>query len=246
MPVQVNSPGWRVRRTARSRAAAGDAANALPGVPPQFLTDESRVAEEVVVEPASATRGSGSREGTASTLDLSYDAEPGHTAIVAVRQTSGALTFHEPVQSTTREVRGGSQLRFQVTVRQSATRGPAGQAIKVIVVKIVKIAADNGVSLLLPRLAEAFEKRVWKKRGLKEGWRKISKETLAAGALESAAPVSPDRSLLFIHGTFSNAASAFGDLAASTFFDRVKDTYGDRIFAFDHFSVSRTPEQNAR
>src|SRR6266480_4077027 len=30
------------------------------------------------------------------------------------------------------------------------------------------------------------------------------------------------------------------------FFDRIKPLYGDRIFAFDHFSVSRTPEQNAR
>ena len=58
--------------------------------------------------------------------------------------------------------------------------------------------------------------------------------------------MSPERSLLFIHGTFSNAASAYRDLADSDFFDRVKDTYGDRIFAFDHFSLSRTPEENAR
>src|SRR4029079_19326902 len=58
--------------------------------------------------------------------------------------------------------------------------------------------------------------------------------------------VSPNRSLLFVHGTFSNAASAYRGLADSNFFDRVKDAYGDRIFAFDHFSLSRTPEQNAR
>ena len=61
-----------------------------------------------------------------------------------------------------------------------------------------------------------------------------------------AKPISPNRSLLFIHGTFSNAASAYRPLAESNFFDRVKDTYADRMFAFDHFSVSRTPEQNAR
>ena len=55
-----------------------------------------------------------------------------------------------------------------------------------------------------------------------------------------------DRSLLFLHGTFSNAASAYGSLANSNFFDRAKALYGDRIFAFNHFTVSRTPEENAR
>ncbi len=44
----------------------------------------------------------------------------------------------------------------------------------------------------------------------------------------------------------TNAAAAYRALANSTFFDRVASAYGDRIFAFDHFSVSRTPEQNAR
>jgi hypothetical protein len=89
-------------------------------------------------------------------------------------------------------------------------------------------------------------KVVWKKLGLKEGWLKVSKESLAAGVLQSARPISPNRSLLLLHGTFSNAAAAYRALADSDFFDRVKDAYDDRIFAFDHFSLSRTPEQNAR
>ena len=45
---------------------------------------------------------------------------------------------------------------------------------------------------------------------------------------------------------FRDAAAAFRPLARSTFFDRMASTYGDRVFAFDHFSVSRTPEENAR
>ena len=49
-----------------------------------------------------------------------------------------------------------------------------------------------------------------------------------------------------IHGTFSNAASAYKDLAQSDFFERASQIYGDRIFAFNHFSISRTPEENAR
>ena len=243
MPIQINSPGWTVRRVRTSRGAARDVAVDLPGLPPQFLTDESRVTEEVVLVPPSATRG---RESVSAGLDLSYDLPPGQTAILAIRHPSGALTFHLPVQSTSRGKRGPSQVRFQATVRRNATRGAIGQAVKAIVIKVVQVAADKAASLLLPKLAEAFEKSVWQRRGLKEGWLKVTKDTLAAGALQSARPASPERSLLFIHGTFSDAASAYRELAHSSFFDRVKDTYADRIFAFDHFSVSRTPEQNAR
>jgi tetratricopeptide (TPR) repeat protein len=245
MPIQINSPGWRVKRVAASRGAAQAAATDLPGLPPEFLTDESRVAEEAVLEPAPATRG---REAApaAGAVDLSYDLEPGQTAVLAIRHPSGALTFHPPVQSISRGVRGPSQVQFHVPLRQATTRGLVGTAIKTIVIKVAKVGADKGVSFLVPRLVEGVEKGLWRKRGLKEGWLKVSKDTLAAGRLEPGKPVSPARSLLFIHGTFSNAASAFRGLAASDFFDRIKGTYGDRIFAFDHFSLSRTPEENAR
>ncbi len=244
MPLQLNSPGWRIRSS--SRGVTRDAAQAaLPGVPSEFLTSESRVAEQAVLERTAAPRG---RDAVAtSALDLSYDLEPGQTAVLAIRHPSGALTFHRPVQAiTTRGARGPSEVRFQVHVRQAATRGLAGDAVKAIVIKVTKFGADKALSFLLPRLAEAVEKEVWKKRGLKEGWLRLSKETLAGGALEPGPPVSPARSLLFIHGTFSHAAAAFRPLADSTFFDRLKDTYADRVFAFDHFSLSRTPEQNAR
>lgn len=253
MAVHVNSPGWRIRRLGGTRGAARVAAPDLPGVPPEFLTAQSRVAEEVVLEPAPATRGQTSPEGRATRaeapadgLDLSCDLEPGHTALLAVRHPSGALTFHRPVDATTRGVRGPSTVRFQITPRRTASRGLAGTAIKAIVIKVVKVSADKAASLLLPRLAAAVEAAVWQRRGLAEGWRAVSKETLAAGALVAARPVSPARSLLFLHGTFSNSAAAYRGLAASSFFDRVKETYGDRIFAFDHFSVSRTPAENAR
>ena len=118
--------------------------------------------------------------------------------------------------------------------------------MKVIVVEVVKLSADKAVALALPRLAEAFEKAAWKRRGLKEGWVRVTKETLESGILEPSAPTSTERSLLLLHGTFSDAAAAFRPLAHSTFFDRVASTYGDRVFAFNHFSVSRTPEENAR
>ena len=243
MPIQLNSPGWKLRGAGTSRGGVS-AGPDLAGLPPAFLTDASQVAEEVVLEPSATTRG---LQAGAAGLDFSYDLEPGQEAVLAIRHPSGALTFHVPVHSTSRGARGSTQARFQVTVRQNVTtRGLVGKAIKAIVVKVTHVAIDKAVSFVLPRLAEAFEKALWRKRGLKEGWLKVTKDTLAAGKLESGKPVSPTRSLLLIHGTFSSTASAYRELAKSSFFDRVNDTYGDRVFGFDHFTLSRTPEENAR
>ncbi len=102
------------------------------------------------------------------------------------------------------------------------------------------------MSFTLPKLALAFEQAAWSKRGLREGWHTVTRETMAQGRLAAGTPDSTDRTLLFLHGTFSDATSAYGPLASSDFFERVAARYGDRIFAFNHFTVSRTPEENAR
>jgi hypothetical protein len=245
MPLHINTPGWKVRRTGTVRGAARTTDQDLPSLPSEFLTDDSRVIEEVVVEPAARGRTRDAAPA-APVLDLTCDVQPGRTAVLALRHPSGALTFHLPVQAVARSTRGSSVVRFQVTVRTPATRGLIGSAVKAAVISIAKLAGDQAVSLLLPRLAAAVEKAVWKQRGLVEGWLKVTKETLLAAALAPGKPVSPERSLLLLHGTFSNTAAAFRHLASSDFFDRVKDTYGDRMFAFDHFSVSRTPQENAQ
>ncbi|HUP39554.1 MAG TPA: CHAT domain-containing protein [Vicinamibacterales bacterium] len=247
MPVHINSPGWKVTRATGSRGVARSSAAALADLPPDFLAAGSRVVDEVLLEPEAGVRTRGT---SSNAIDLTCDVRPGHTAAIALRMPSGALTFHRPVRPTpkagNRAAAGKPVVRFRVTVRPPATRGIAGYAVKVIVVEVVKLSADNAVALALPRLAEAFEKAAWKRRGLKEGWVRVTKETLESGILEPAAPASTERSLLFIHGTFSDAAAAFRPLTRSRFFERVASTYGDRIFAFNHFSVSRTPEENAR
>jgi len=223
-----------------TRAAAAD-------FPPQYLTEESEVADEFVAQPKPATRG---QPGGPGALDFSYDVGADEAAIVSIRHPSGALTFHLPVQSTSRGGRHPNQMRFVVTVRstdvETGRRGAVTSAIKVVVIKVGQAGADKIVSLVLPKLVAAFEKNTWAKRGLKEGWLKVAADTLSAGSLAAGRPSSAERSLLLVHGTFSNAAAAYRPLASSTFFERTKGIYGDRIYAFDHFSLSRTPEENVR
>ena len=144
----------RVGRVPRGRARRG--APVCRVCRPEFLTAESRVAEEVVLEPAPPTRGRGGRPPPA--LDLSYDLEPGQTAILAIRHPSGALTFHPPVQSTSRG--RARAVAGAVPGHRAADRHarPDREAIKAIVIKVAKVAADKAVSFAAARLAEALEK----------------------------------------------------------------------------------------
>ena len=187
--------------------------------------------------------------GAPGPLDISCDLAAGEAAVLVLRHPSGALTFHAPQESTRRTRGGGGQARFIVPVRSapsSTTRGLADKVIKAVLVKVAKAVGDKLVSLALPRLARAFETATWKSKGLQERWLKVTRDSLAAGKLPPGVPTSTDRSLLLIHGTFSNAASAYHSLASTDFFDQVASLYEDRIFAFDHFTLSRTPEENAR
>jgi len=248
--ITQHSEDWVIRETPRRRdrgprdkgaAASGDLLENG-----SFLTDRSRVSDTFVAEPRPVTRGATRAPGA---LDFSVDLEPHELAVVAIRHASGALTFHA-ARETVRRTRGGkAQARFIVPVRPSGegvTRGLVGKAIKAVVVKVVETAADRALGLVLPTLVRAFETSAWKKRGLREGWLRVTKPTLQTGQLEAAVPSSSLPSLLFVHGTFSNTASAFRPLADTDFFERVAPLYGDRLFAFDHFSLSRTPEENVR
>jgi pimeloyl-ACP methyl ester carboxylesterase len=51
------------------------------------------------------------------------------------------------------------------------------------------------------------------------------------------------RSLLFVHGTFSRASGAFQGLPEDAF-AALQERYGDRVFAFDHTSISANPIEN--
>ena len=245
--VQLNSRDWSIQTTTGVRGRGRRSVAAVSTFPPEFLTDESFVAEEFVAQPSEAAR-----RGVAppSALDFSYDLAEDEAAIVAIRYPSGALTFHLPVETARRGAGKTGKVRFVVAIRsteaETGRRGITSQAIKAVLIKVGKVVVDKAISFVLPKLASALEKDLWNKKGLREGWLKVTHDSLAKGTLVAGTPTSTDRTLLLIHGTFSNAASAYGPLGTSNFFDRIGSLYGDRIFAFNHFTISRTPEENAR
>jgi hypothetical protein len=244
--IRLHSTGWSIQRTSVARDGGRRSAAPKSSFPLEYLTSESQVAEEFTAQPKAGRRG----VMPTGALDFSYDLAEGEAAILAIRHPSGALTFHLPVESTRRGGDQPGEVRFAVAIHsmdiETGRRGIASQAVKAIMIKVGKVVADKVVSLVLPKLAAAFEKSSWDKRGLAEGWCRVTQDTLKTLPLALGIPNSTERTLLFIHGTFSNAASAFGPLAASNFFNLIAPMYGDRVFAFNHFTVSRTPEENAR
>ena len=100
-------PGAAARRHAGGRRRFSTA------VPDRGIRGRGRVRR-----PAEAgdARPAGQRPGA---LDFSYDVGPDEAAIVSIRHPSGALTFHLPVQSTSRGGRHPNQVRFVVTVRST-------------------------------------------------------------------------------------------------------------------------------
>jgi hypothetical protein len=193
-------------------------------------------------------------------LDVTIPTEPGASYLLAVRQEgSGALSFHAPKSGPER--RGVSatgapgtatfEVEFPEDVDEGTRRSILTKAIKGVVLK----AAGKFADLAVPWIGSEVEGFIWKKKGLPLGWLQVTKETLASGQLQAAdfsAIGSPaDRCLLFLHGTFSNAAGAYRALATTRaasgrdFFSALAPIYGNRIYAFNHFTVSQTPEKNA-
>ncbi len=195
------------------------------------------------------------RRGVAddAAVDLTVAGKAGEHYVLALRHASGALSFHRAEPSGARR-RAGAQARewhFHVALDDGtatpARRGVISGWIRTIVLKVAGKVADP----VLAGAARKWEQGRWRQRGLREGVFRIDASALAGGALQKAraADFGPKdaRCLLLIHGTFSNAADSFGSLIANdaAAFEALAARYDGRVFAFNHFSVSKTPAENA-
>lgn len=252
MNVQLHSDSWQVKRTRPSAARRRTAAAPLPS---QFLAAGVTVEEVIEATPPVAVR----RSGELPVMDFTVTPDPGTACVVAVRHPSGALTFHFGEAAASAGAHRGRKaspvsnaVRFRIVNRgddvgeavpAKARRGLLKKALTFVVLKIATKLVDTA----LPRLVAAFEQRNWAKHGRSEGWFQVTRDALTSGKLPARVPPPSDgRTLLLLHGTFSHAVGAFGELAGTDFFTRIAPLYGDRIYAFNHFTLSRTPEENAR
>lgn len=196
-----------------------------------------------LVRPLRVSPLRGARAG--GTMRVEVAGARGEDLLVVLRQPSGALSIHRPVE---RPARRGDATVFLLPLHpppEVGARRGGGAAVA-----LVLRAASRVERRAVGTLARAFEEAAFRRAGLSERLVHVTPEGLAARRLPAASPSlpapPPRRNLLLLHGTFSSTAAGFGDLSSGGFFEALAPLYGDRVFGFDHFTVSRAPAENAR
>ncbi|HEX2799987.1 MAG TPA: hypothetical protein VHQ44_10005, partial [Thermoanaerobaculia bacterium] len=154
------------------------------------------------------------------------------------RHPSGALTFH-----AASEIQRGTH-RFEVRLAPPpfARRGP-GAVLRVFFLRFAGAVAGA----LLPALARAWEKKRFAEAHIPLGLVRLSAQggkLVASPIGRPSLPRAPAKILLFLHGTFSHASAAFSDLARDGAFEGLSELYEGRVFAFNHLTVGRSPDEN--
>ena len=225
------SPGWEfLRGRAGTRAAA---LTADPFVARALATRRLTLAETARVRPR---RRAGAQAGV---LAATVEAPASQGWVAVARHTSGALTFHRPLAV------GGAAHHFEVPLPAPAGRRSLAGAVMVFFLR----AAGAAAGAALPVLARAWERRRFAAARAPLGLVRLTREgaALTATRVHGSLPPAPGPCLLFVHGTFSHAVAAFQDLAkAPAAFDALTAAYGGRVFAFNHLTVGRSPEDNVK
>lgn len=249
MAMRASNTGeWRLTPiTAPSKGKARRGASPVHDLPKEFLAAGAEVEEvnDAELLPHAA------RRGAPPPLDVEADLGAGEGAVLVVRHPSGALTFHAPIERAQRggKGRGVQVARFRVEVGNGspARRGLLTKALKLILLKVKEAVLDKLTTAVVKFAGRTLEEKVFRDKGLSEGLFRVRKQGSEL-RLSAVGPgdIGTGRALLFIHGTFSNTQAAFKELAAGDFFAAAQALYGDRIYALDHYTLSRTPLENAQ
>jgi hypothetical protein len=213
----------------------------------------------VVLEESVEVQPSSRRGAAEDPISIEVDGESASLRVVMARYPSGAVSFHAPdltmERRGARAQAGGVTLRFTVPPPTLTASGPrrslVAKGVKLFVLKIVGKVAD----VAFPKLVALAERRMWRDRP--RGLLEVTPSTLEHNALRplrdhSRITGAPKRNLLLLHGTISSTSGCFKGLATTqgsdgrTVFDALADAYEGRLFGFDHFTISETPEENAR
>jgi hypothetical protein len=264
---RIRAPGVRGTATLRRPRTAADRARARSGDDGTAALDaalaNSNVTEvreiELLLQPApaaGATRSLRSVDGQ-EMLELQMpDLGPETGQLVLACDETGVLTWHLPVDEQQRiqtpATRGSGEVKRFLIPATRLRPADAGDSAKrsllgVLGKKLLKVLVYPLLDPVVGRISEAFAER-WEEKKRPYGLRDF-----APGNFRDPAGPEIDRdhwqrlaggrALLFIHGTFSTAHSAFSQIPDATFAELYR-RYGGRVFAFNHYSLSHDPRRN--
>jgi hypothetical protein len=234
------------------------------GAPPDFL-DYLAAAEPLqLVSRQLAHSPATRRAGNPPPLTFTIAAPSADLHFVAARHPSGAITFHlptsvAPVAAPTRndsrkkKSATAATAQFIIPAKTAAgeisndpelRRGFLSSVVKLAIFKVNELVGKPVVSFLAGKL----EKELWDHDGRSEGWGILSDTAIAQARMQPDIPsfAADQRGLLFLHGTFSHTFAAFPEFFTSHDFASLRARYHDRIYGFDHFTISKSPADNVR
>ncbi len=264
---QIRAPGvqgtaeLRRPQTAANRAAARrpeDGTTALDAALAHANVTEVRQIElSLKSTPATGTtRALRSVDGQ-QMLELQVpDLGPETGQVVLACDETSVLTWHLPVdeqqhiQSTA--TRGTGQVkRFLIPATRPRLADAEALAtrslIGVIGKKLLKVLVYPVLDPVVGKISEVFAEH-WEEKYRPYGLRDFSPTNFRDATGPAIAEsdwqrLAAGRALLFIHGTFSTAHSAFSQVTDAAFAE-LHRRYGARVFAFNHFSLSHDPQRN--
>jgi tetratricopeptide (TPR) repeat protein/pimeloyl-ACP methyl ester carboxylesterase len=81
--------------------------------------------------------------------------------------------------------------------------------------------------------------------GQRRGWYRFGEQAVAEALDGNQVPSSADPVLLMIHGTMSSTPGSFGGLLRGRPLAQLRQLYGDRIYGFEHRTLTDSPLDNA-
>jgi hypothetical protein len=184
------------------------------------------------------------------------DPGPGYGQMVMSTDESGVVSWHfaapaEAVPETSRGA-GGPGARTYVIPRtvpagQPAAPGGTRGLVAGIGRKFLKELVFPLVDPLLGAVGESFAGK-WEAKHRPYRIRPFGPDDFTSADVpavdaEGWRRLGEGRALLFVHGTFSRAHSAFSQ-PPKDWVGALHGKYGGRMFAFDHFTLSHDPRQN--
>ncbi|HEU5242127.1 MAG TPA: alpha/beta hydrolase [Ornithinibacter sp.] len=244
--VEVYPPASGGMRAAEDASTDFLAAIEEAGMGEQLTVEVTGPAE---LDDAGGTRASGG--GSEIVVDVPAPGE-GNGQVLLYKAEDGSLTWHLPDDVPTGEVaqRGGSRRTYrlprQVVAPEAAEGGQRGllgalgtKVLKVLVFPLV----DPVLGAVGKRLSASWESK--HRRMLVRPFGPTTHRTRTVDGVDEAAwsRLAAGPALLFVHGTFVMADSAFAALGDETMAE-LDRRYDGRLFALDHHTVSVSPRDN--
>lgn len=264
-PVTIRTPGLTgvvevyeplAGGTRSAMRGAEDAKDALIGALrgtrtiEQLTVEFSETAEQEMVQD-NARRDRHGEPSIEVTVPSPGDA---YGQFILAADENGVVSWHLPVQedNSVDATRGAATRTYviprrvetqEVSAAEAGSRGIIGAIGK----KVLKVIVFPLVDPLIGAVGEFFVKK-WEARNRPYGFRTFTpgnyqRPTGEAIVDEAWDGLSAGKSLLFVHGTFSRADSAFAGLDMPTM-ETLYDRYQGRVFAFDHPTLSADPRDN--